>query len=366
MSAVKITGKMMKIAAVLLLLIMCATYSVRADQQFVLKVGDTMVIPCLLEIWSDQSVSCVISNPEVLMSDGSGRAVIALGEGTSDVYVHMTNPDSDIRYTFVVEPSGQREVPGEWNLPEATAADGDAVSGEETRVDDGEEVNGGNHVSGGAEANGGNRVSVGAATDGRSGTGNETEVSGRSDSGDETEIHGGNRAGGEERALTGEGTDAEGGGSPGGSTDSKKEANLSEEDRADSEPVLYMPEEDRADSESDLPIQEDEHAARKMTESVPFWEDRGSEGITFLVIGDELSEKVKQKEEFGNQNAEYRPFAYLNSDGEVVPLFVCACGREVRWKYVGRILYIEAASTYSGPYRVCACDSRRNIYYFSS
>ena len=73
MAAVEITGKMKIIGAFLLLLIMCASYPVQADQQFVLTVGDTMVIPCLLEIWSDQSVSCVISNPDVRMSDGSGR-----------------------------------------------------------------------------------------------------------------------------------------------------------------------------------------------------------------------------------------------------------------------------------------------------
>lgn len=369
MAAVEITGKIKKTGALLLLFIVCVSYSVQADQQFVLTVGDTMVIPCLLEIWSDQSVSCVISNPEVLMTDGSGRAVIALAEGTSDVYVHMTNPDSDIRYTFVVEPAQRWEASVEWNLPEEPAADGGAGTGDGIRVGDGAEANEGDHVSGGAE-NGG-----------RSGTGNETEVNGGLPIGNEGradgETHAGDEAhpgsgttandtGREGGALAGERTDAEGGSSPDSSTDSQQRAHLSEEDRADSESDLRMQEEDRAGSESDLHIPEDERGAREMTESIPFWEDRGSEGITFTVIGDDLSEKAKLKEESGNQNAKYRPFAYLESDGEVVPLFVCAAGREVKWKYVGRILYIEAAPAYTGPYRVCAGDSRRNIYYFSS
>ena len=369
MAAVEITGKMKKIGAFLLLLIMCASYPVQADQQFVLTVGDTMVIPCLLEIWSDQSVSCVISNPEVLMTDGSGRAVIALAEGTSDVYVHMTNPESDMRYTFVVEPALRWETAGDWELPEETAADGGAAAGDGTRVGDGAEVNEGNHVSGGAK-NGG-----------RSGAGNETEVNGEPQigvegqadgetyAGDEAHVSSGttvNDTGREGRALADERTDADGGASPGSSTDSQQGAHLSEEDPVDSEFDLRMPEEDRADSESDLHIPEDERGAREMTESVPFWEDRGSGGITFRVIGDDLSEKTELTEGSDNQDAKYRPFAYLESDGEVAPLFVCAAGREVRWKYVGRILYIEAAPTYTGPYRVCARDSRRNIYYFSS
>ena len=142
---------------------------------------------------------------------------------------------------------------------------------------------------------------------------------------------------------------------------------MPEDDPDGSRTDLNMPEDDPGDSRTDLNMPEkDRRDAGEMTESVPFWEERGSGGITFRVIGDDLSEKTELMESSGNQDAKYRPFAYLKSDGEVVPLFVCAAGREVRWKYVGRILYIEAAPTYTGPYRVCARDSRRNIYYFSS
>ena len=322
MSAVEITVKMKKIGAVLLLYIVCAACPVRADQQFVLTVGDTMVIPCLIEIWSDQSVSCVISNPEVLMSDGSGRAVIAISEGTSDVYVHMTNPDTDIRYTFVVEPAQFRETEEEWTLPEETTAGG------------------------------------------------------------ETEGSGGTPAGDEGRPSAGEGAAAQGVASPGGSADlqteahmpeeerddSKSDHNMPEEERDDSKPDHNMPEEGLDDSEHDLHLpEEEERAAPQTAESIPFWEDRGGGGITFRLIEDGFFGKAEAvKGDSGGRNTKYRPFAYLDSDGEVVPLFVCAEGREVRWKYVGRILYIEVSSAYTGPYRVCACNSMKNIYYFSS
>ena len=114
MPTLAIIGRLKKTGVILILFVLCAACTVRADQQFVLTVGETMVIPCLIEVWSDQSVNCVISNPEVLMSDGSGRAVIALSEGVSDVYVHMTNPDTDIRYSFVVEPAQHWDAAEGW------------------------------------------------------------------------------------------------------------------------------------------------------------------------------------------------------------------------------------------------------------
>ena len=343
MSAVEITVKMKKIGAVLLLYIVCAACPVRADQQFVLTVGDTMVIPCLVEIWSDQSVSCVISNPEVLMSDGSGRAVIAISEGTSDVYVHLTNPDTDIRYTFVVEPAQFRETEEEWTLPEETTEGGPAAGDGHLAGDDAE-ANGENHISG------------------------DAEVNGRSGDGDETEGDGGTTAGDKGRSPAGEGAAAQGGASPGGAADSQTEARMSEEERDDSNTDHNMPEEGRNDSKHDLHLPtEEESDVPRTAESVPFWENRGGGGITFRLIEDGFSGNAEaEKESFGGRNTKYRPFAYLDSDGEVVPLFVCAEGREVRWKYVGRILCIEVTSEYKGPYRVCACDSMKNIYYFSS
>ena len=369
MSAVEITVKMKKIGAVLLLYIVCAACPVHADQQFVLTVGDTMVIPCLIEIWSDQSVSCVISNPEVLMSDGSGRAVIAISEGTSDVYVHMTNPDTDIRYTFVVEPAQFRETEEEWTLPEETTVGG-TTAGDGHTADDDAEANGGNHISGDAESNGGNHISGDAEVNGRSGDGGETEGSGGTPAGDEG------------RPSAGEGAAAQGVASPGGSADlqteahmpeeerddSKSDHNMPEEERDDSKPDHNMPEEGLDDSEHDLHLpEEEERAAPQTAESIPFWEDRGGGGITFRLIEDGFFGKAEAvKGDSGGRNTKYRPFAYLDSDGEVVPLFVCEEGREVRWKYVGRILYIEVSSAYTGPYRVCACDSMKNIYYFSS
>lgn len=123
---VKRTGNILRCLTFSLVFVLLLSYeagSVSASGEYVLCAGDTMVIPCLMELWSDQSVECVIGNTDVLMLDGSGRAVIALRSGTSDVYVHITNPDMDVRYTFVVtEPAQIYEPEIEWteHVPENT------------------------------------------------------------------------------------------------------------------------------------------------------------------------------------------------------------------------------------------------------
>lgn len=322
-----IGGKMKKIAAMLILVILSAACPVGADQQFIMKVGETMALPCLLEIWSDQSVSCVISNPEVLMSDGSGRAVIALSEGVSDVYIHMTNPDTDIRYTFVVEPVQTRNYPEEWTLPEDT--DTDNADG----VDDGP------YVSDETDAR------DMRPTDGGNYAGDESHDS-------TSNVNG--TVGIEEERADVAGTDPQ-------------EGEYTDE-RADSQTGALMQEHDPTDSPMDLHMpKEDESGAIDTAESVPFWEKRGRGGIAFEVIEENISAGTNAEGDlFDDRNAKYTPLAYLKSDGEVAPLFVCAAGREVRWKYLGRILFIEASAATAGPYRVGALDSRGNIYFFSS
>lgn len=342
MLSIRIIGKLKKIGVLLIILIMCAAYTVRADQQFVLTVGETMVIPCLLEVWSDQSVNCVISNPEVLMSDGSGRAVIALSAGVSDVYVHMTNPDTDIRYTFVVEPAQHWEAAEGWNLPDETAIDSGVLGSDEFRVNDE------NGSPGEADAAAGSRddralVSGETGANGVRGAGDEaTGIS----SGPETETHMPEDS----------------------SADSRTETYMSEDSSANPRMEAQNSEDSIADSQTEIHIPEtDDHGTSETVESVPFWEDRGSGGISFEVIEDDFSGEAEPERIIADShNVRYRPFAYLNADGEVVPLIVCAAGREVRWKYIGRILYIEASPSYTGPYRVSARDSRGNICYFSS
>ena len=307
MPTLAIIGRLKKTGVILILFVLCAACTVRADQQFVLTVGETMVIPCLIEVWSDQSVNCVISNPEVLMSDGSGRAVIALSEGVSDVYVHMTNPDTDIRYSFVVEPAQHWDAAEGWTQPDETGTDGGTLESDEPRVND--------------ETPG---ISPGSRT----------------------------------KAHMPED----------GHADSGAEAHVPEADHADSGAEAHMPEDDYADLGVDTDMSKTvEKDALGTTESAPFWEERGSGGISFVVIEDDLPGRTaKEGDVIDFGGVKYRPIAYLNADGEVVPLFVCAAGHEVRWKYIGRILYIEASRSNTGPFRVSARDCRGNICYYSS
>ena len=356
MTSIGIIGKLKKIGAILIAFVMCAAYTVRADQQFVLTVGETMVIPCLLEVWSDQSVNCVISNPEVIMSDGSGRAVIALAEGVSDVYVHMTNPDTDIRYTFVVEPAQRWEAAEGWNLPGETAIDGGVLGSDEPHVND-------------ENASPGEADAVAGSRDDRAMVSGETGADSVRGAGDETQgISSGTRAEAHmpEDSSAGPGTEAH---MPeDGSADPRLETHIPEDSSAGPGTEAQKSEDNIADSQAEIYIPDtDDHGTGGTAESVPFWEERGSGGISFVVIEDDFAGKtVEEGDIIDYHGARYKPFAYLNADGEVVPLFVCAAGREVRWKYIGRILYIEASSSYTGPYRVSALDSRGNICYFSS
>jgi len=321
MPTLAIIGRLKKTGVILILFVLCAACTVRADQQFVLTVGETMVIPCLIEVWSDQSVNCVISNPEVLMSDGSGRAVIALSEGVSDVYVHMTNPDTDIRYSFVVEPAQHWDAAEGWTQPDETGTDGGTLESDEPRVND--------------ETPG---ISPGSRTKAH------MPEDGHADSGAEAHMP------------------------EDGHADSGAEAHVPEADHADSGAEAHMPEDDYADLGVDTDMSKTvEKDALGTTESVPFWEERGSGGISFVVIEDDLPGRTaKEGDVIDSGGVKYRPIAYLNADGEVVPLFVCAAGHEVRWKYIGRILYIEASRSNTGPFRVSARDCRGNICYYSS
>ena len=321
MPTLAIIGRLKKTGVILILFVLCAACTVRADQQFVLTVGETMVIPCLIEVWSDQSVNCVISNPEVLMSDGSGRAVIALSEGVSDVYVHMTNPDTDIRYSFVVEPAQHWDAAEGWTQPDEAGTDGGALESDEPRVND--------------ETPG---ISPGSRTKAH------MPEDGHADSGAEAHVPEADHA------------------------DSGAEAHMPEADHTDSGAEAHMPEDDYADLGVDTDMSKTvEKDALGTTESVPFWEERGSGGISFVVIEDDLPGRTaKEGDVIDSGGVKYRPIAYLNADGEVVPLFVCAAGHEVRWKYIGRILYIEASRSNTGPFRVSARDCRGNICYYSS
>ena len=321
MPTLAIIGRLKKTGVILILFVLCAACTVRADQQFVLTVGETMVIPCLIEVWSDQSVNCVISNPEVLMSDGSGRAVIALSEGVSDVYVHMTNPDTDIRYSFVVEPAQHWDAAEGWTQPDEAGIDGGALESDEPRVND--------------ETPG---ISPGSRTKAH------MPEDGHADSGAEAHVPEADHA------------------------DSGAEAHMPEDDHTDSGAEAHMPEDDYADLGVDTDMSKTvEKDALGTTESVPFWEERGNGGISFVVIEDDLPGRTaKEGDVIDSGGVKYRPIAYLNADGEVVPLFVCAAGHEVRWKYIGRILYIEDSRSNTGPFRVSARDCRGNICYYSS
>ncbi len=84
-----------------------------------IKIGETYLLPCLEEVWSDQKYEIAIEDGRVLEKDGSGRAVIAAHEGSTGVTVRITNPGQEFYYRIVVEAAGIASADSE----EGTAAD---------------------------------------------------------------------------------------------------------------------------------------------------------------------------------------------------------------------------------------------------
>ena len=84
-----------------------------------IKIGETYLLPCLEEVWSDQKYEIAIEDGRVLEKDGSGRAVIAAHEGSTGVTVRITNPGQEFYYRIIVEAAGIASADSE----EGTAAD---------------------------------------------------------------------------------------------------------------------------------------------------------------------------------------------------------------------------------------------------
>ncbi len=277
---------------------------VRGSQEFYLTVGDTMVIPSLAELWSDQEYSCTVGNPDVLMLDGSGRAVTALRSGVSDLYVHVTNPDMDLYYCFVVaEPAPVCEetpdrgwtTPGPQGSPEGTGNQSLTREDHKDRENEGE----------GAAATG--------QASGERGTGLTDTAQGSAENGarptDAGKSSAENRA---DPADMGQ-PSAEGGVSP-----------------ADAEQSSAVNVEGILDAE--------EPAGQ-------FWENPAEGGIVFERI---RTDAVR-----------------IISDGEVRPVFVSVGGREVRWKYESGVLYLKNIDPGAETVRGGALDTWGNMYYFS-
>lgn len=312
--AVKRTGNILRCLAFSLVFVLLLCYeagSVSASGEYVLCAGDTMVIPCLMELWSDQSVECVIGNTDVLMLDGSGRAVIALRSGTSDVYVHITNPDIDVRYTFIVtEPARNCEPETEWTEPvrENTPAPPRAEPSPAGAAHSGPSSDAPAHA--------------------------ETSPTGEAHSGP--------------------------------SSDASSETEPSAAGPANTEP--YRPESepqgsafsDSADTDSEVQMESGNgggiimppESTAAAEDRKPFWENPAEGGIMFELLHD--SPDING------------PLMKISGDGEVKIIFVCAGGREISWKYQNCMLYAENLSADQRPVRVGAMDCHGNMYYYSS
>ncbi len=90
------------VIAFFLLLLFSRTYPAKAEEDIYLVSGENKVIPCLQEIWSDQEFHVEISNPAIVQTDPSGKAVTGLQEGETGLRVFLTNPLRTYTYTIIV------------------------------------------------------------------------------------------------------------------------------------------------------------------------------------------------------------------------------------------------------------------------
>ncbi|MDO4805424.1 MAG: hypothetical protein Q4A32_11470 [Lachnospiraceae bacterium] len=211
-------------SALVILLVLCIfLYSLntaRAEGEFLLSIGDKFQIPCLPQSGSGQEYEILIENPDIVGLDETGKCIVGVAPGTTEVTVILYDPGAVYAYGFTVlgygeQPSdafhdGIDSVGNEWGAYETTEdpyygqanADTPEQGGwEGTLENDNGQVIGDDTDRGNSGQNGGNGngQSVGNDTDGYNygqNGGNTSGGSGNGQSGRSDANGSGNESGG--------------------------------------------------------------------------------------------------------------------------------------------------------------------------
>ena len=93
-------------ALIALFVIVQTAVGTRAEGEIILFPGDRYPIPCLMQLSSGREYDIAVENPDIVGLDETGRCIVAVAVGTTEVTVRMSEPDEAYTYIFAVAEYG--------------------------------------------------------------------------------------------------------------------------------------------------------------------------------------------------------------------------------------------------------------------
>ena len=87
---------------IVLCMILNTAHNAQADGEIILYPGDKYAIPCLAQLLPGQEYEIEIENPDIVGLDETGKSIVAVAQGTTEVTVRLMNPDAGYLYVFAV------------------------------------------------------------------------------------------------------------------------------------------------------------------------------------------------------------------------------------------------------------------------
>ena len=87
---------------IVLCMILNTAHNAQADGEIILYPGDKYAIPCLAQLLPGQEYEIEIENPDIVGLDETGKSIVAVASGTTEVTVRLMNPDAGYLYVFAV------------------------------------------------------------------------------------------------------------------------------------------------------------------------------------------------------------------------------------------------------------------------
>ncbi len=87
---------------IVLCMILNTAHNAQADGEIILCPGDKYAIPCLAQLLPGQEYEIEIENPDIVGLDETGKSIVAVASGTTEVTVRLMNPDAGYLYVFAV------------------------------------------------------------------------------------------------------------------------------------------------------------------------------------------------------------------------------------------------------------------------
>ena len=89
-------------SVIALCVLLYTAHNAHADGEIILYPGEKYAIPCLGQLLTGQEYEIEIENPDIVGLDETGKCIVAVAPGTTEVTVRLMNPDAGYLYVFAV------------------------------------------------------------------------------------------------------------------------------------------------------------------------------------------------------------------------------------------------------------------------